>query len=85
MEKSFLNSERKNIQGKVKVTTALIIISYIPVLLSFPIQGRPTFYGRYTIKIIPGICQMFIDLKYHCISLQLHGEKLSAAVSRSNY
>lgn len=85
MEKSFLNSERKNIQGKVKVITALIIISCIPVLLLFLIQGRPTLYGRHPIKIIPGICQMFIDLKYRGISLQLHGEKLSAAVSRSNY
>lgn len=68
--------------GMLKVITGQIISSYVSVFL---IQGTPAFYGRHPMKTVPRICQMFTDLKYHATSLQFHGGKLSAAVSRSNY
>lgn len=36
-------------------------------------------------KTIPGIRQMFTDLKYHATSLQFHGENLNDAAKCSNY
>jgi len=46
---------------------------------------RPALYRAHPMKTVPGFCQMFTYLKYHAASMQFHEEKLSAAVSRSNY